>query len=110
MMAASVPWLDEAFPGRERGLAYGVQNLIYAVGYAIGPIVGGRLLAVGDAVSPTAWLLWRSPSARSGSRSGAADSPHDPRHQEVRGHDRAGALPALIPKQKSRAEAVGRSG
>ena len=49
MMAASVPWLDEAFPGRERGLAYGVLNLVYSVGYAIGPILGGLLLAVGDA-------------------------------------------------------------
>jgi MFS family permease len=49
MMAASVPWLDEAFPGRERGLAYGVQNLVYAAGYTIGPILGGLLLAVGDA-------------------------------------------------------------
>jgi MFS family permease len=49
MMAASVPWLDEAFPGRERGLAYGVLNLVYSVGYALGPILGGLLLAVGDA-------------------------------------------------------------
>jgi len=48
-MAASVPWLDEAFPGRERGLAYGVLNLVYAAGYAIGPILGGLSLAVGDA-------------------------------------------------------------
>ena len=49
MMAASVPWLDEAFPARERGLAYGVQNLVYATGYTIGPIVGGLLLEVADA-------------------------------------------------------------
>jgi len=49
MMAASVPWLDEAFPGRERGLAYGLLNLVYAAGYAIGPILGGLSLAVGDA-------------------------------------------------------------
>ncbi len=75
MMAASVPWLDEAFPGRERGLAYGVLNLVYAAGYAIGPILGGLLLQWGTRISPTAWLLWRSPSARSGSRSAAADSP-----------------------------------
>lgn len=43
-MAASVPWLDEAFEEGERGLAYGVQNLLYAGGYAIGPILGGLLL------------------------------------------------------------------
>jgi MFS family permease len=49
MMAAAVPWLDEAFPGRERGLAYGVQNLVYAVGYTVGPILGGLLLSVADA-------------------------------------------------------------
>jgi MFS family permease len=49
MMVAAVPWLDEAFPGRERGLAYGVQNLVYAAGYAVGPILGGLLLEAGDA-------------------------------------------------------------
>ena len=43
-MAASVPWLDEAMTERARGLAYGVQNLVYAVGYIVGPIVGGVLL------------------------------------------------------------------
>jgi MFS family permease len=49
MMAAAVPWLDEAFPGRERGLAYGVQNLVYAGGYAVGPVLGGVLLETADA-------------------------------------------------------------
>jgi MFS family permease len=44
-----VPWLDEAFPGRERGLAYGVQNLVYAAGYAVGPILGGLLLEAWNA-------------------------------------------------------------
>jgi len=48
-MAASVPWLDEAFPSSERGLAYGVQNLVYAAGYVIGPILGGLLLGAGGA-------------------------------------------------------------
>lgn len=43
-MAASVPWLDEAMTERARGLAYGVQNLVYATGYIVGPIVGGILL------------------------------------------------------------------
>ena len=49
MMAAAVPWLDDAFPGRERGLAYGAQNLLYAAGYAVGPILGGLLLEARDA-------------------------------------------------------------
>jgi predicted MFS family arabinose efflux permease len=43
-MAASVPWLDEAMTERARGLAYGVQNLVYAAGYIVGPIIGGILL------------------------------------------------------------------
>jgi MFS family permease len=47
--AAAVPWLDEAFEETERGLAYGVQNLLYAGGYAIGPIIGGVLLELGGA-------------------------------------------------------------
>jgi predicted MFS family arabinose efflux permease len=48
-MAASVPWLDEAFAEEARGLAYGVQNLIYAAGYVVGPILGGVLLEGGGA-------------------------------------------------------------
>jgi MFS transporter, DHA1 family, solute carrier family 18 (vesicular amine transporter), member 1/2 len=47
-MAAAVPWLDEAFAESDRGLAYGVQNLLYASGYAVGPVIGGVMLAVGD--------------------------------------------------------------
>jgi len=47
--AAAVPWLDEAFEERERGLAYGVQNLLYAVGYVVGPLLGGWLLELGGA-------------------------------------------------------------
>jgi MFS family permease len=42
--AAAVPWLDDAFGERERGLGYGVQNLLYAGGYAVGPVLGGWLL------------------------------------------------------------------
>jgi MFS family permease len=47
--SAAVPWLDEAFDEAERGLAYGVQNLLYAGGYALGPVLGGLLLEVADA-------------------------------------------------------------
>jgi MFS family permease len=47
--AAAVPWLDEAFDETERGLAYGVQNLLYAGGYAVGPVAGGVLLELADA-------------------------------------------------------------
>ncbi len=43
--AAAIPWLDETFGEVDRGLAYGGLNLIYALGYTIGPLVGGWLLA-----------------------------------------------------------------
>jgi predicted MFS family arabinose efflux permease len=43
-IAAAVPWLDEAMAEGARGLAYGVQNLVYAAGYIVGPILGGVLL------------------------------------------------------------------
>jgi MFS family permease len=42
--SAAVPWLDDAFKEEERGLGYGVQNLLYAAGYAVGPVLGGWLL------------------------------------------------------------------
>jgi MFS family permease len=48
-IASAVPWLDEAFDATERGLAYGVQNLLYAGGYAIGPVIGGALLSASGA-------------------------------------------------------------
>ncbi|MCB0874830.1 MAG: MFS transporter [Solirubrobacterales bacterium] len=44
IFAASVPWLDETFGELNRGLAYGGLNLIYALGYTIGPLLGGWLL------------------------------------------------------------------
>ena len=47
--AAAVPWLDEAFGDVERGLGYGVLNLLYATGYTIGPLIGGALLGVASA-------------------------------------------------------------
>jgi MFS family permease len=48
-VAAAVPWLDEAYEEDERGLAYGMQNLLYAGGYTVGPLLGGVLLEVADA-------------------------------------------------------------
>ena len=97
MMAASVPWLDEAFPGRERGLAYGVLNLVYAAGYAIGPILGGLSLAVGDADLAYGLAAVALAVGALGltirSRGLAATSP---RPQEVRGNARAGAPPTLM--------------
>jgi predicted MFS family arabinose efflux permease len=47
--AAAVPWLDEAFGEVERGLGYGLLNVLYATGYAIGPLVGGALLEFASA-------------------------------------------------------------
>jgi MFS family permease len=47
--SAAVPWLDEAFGEVERGLGYGVLNLLYAAGYTIGPLIGGALLEVAGA-------------------------------------------------------------
>ncbi|HKF89997.1 MAG TPA: MFS transporter [Acidimicrobiia bacterium] len=47
--AAAVPMLDESFDEAERGLAYGFQNVLYAGGYALGPIAGGLLLDVASA-------------------------------------------------------------
>ena len=50
--AAAVPWLDETFGAFDRGLAYGGLNLVFAIGYTIGPLLGGWLLesASADAV------------------------------------------------------------
>lgn len=47
--AAAVPWLDEAFGELQRGLGYGLLNLLYAAGYAIGPLIAGGLLEVASA-------------------------------------------------------------
>lgn len=42
--AAAVPWLDDAFGAFDRGAAYGGLNVLYALGYAIGPLLAGALL------------------------------------------------------------------
>jgi len=47
--SAAFPWMDDAFDERERGLGYGVLNLLYAAGYAVGPVVGGWLLDLAGA-------------------------------------------------------------
>jgi predicted MFS family arabinose efflux permease len=47
--SAAVPWLDEAFGELQRGLGYGVLNVLYAAGYAIGPLTAGIVLELGTA-------------------------------------------------------------
>ena len=49
LFAAAVPWLDESFGQADRGLAYGGLNLVFAIGYTIGPLIGGGLLAAASA-------------------------------------------------------------
>ncbi len=49
VFAAAVPWLDEGFGEGDRGLAYGGLNLVFAIGYTGGPLLGGGLLAAGSA-------------------------------------------------------------
>jgi MFS family permease len=50
-----VPWLDDTFGEHDRGLAYGGLNLIYALGYTVGPLLGGWLL--GTASADTAYFV-----------------------------------------------------
>jgi MFS family permease len=86
--AAAVPWLDEAFDEAERGLAYGVQNLLYAGGYAVGPIVGGAALgltsadvaylATATAISLIAVALWWYGSSQHADRTRSAASASAP--------------------------------
>jgi len=45
IFAATAPWLDESFGELDRGLAYGGLNLIFALGYTVGPLLGGWLLS-----------------------------------------------------------------
>jgi len=48
--AAAVPWLDDCFGELDRGAAYGVVNLVYATGYAGGPLLAGVLFELGGAM------------------------------------------------------------
>ena len=45
----TVPWFDETFARVNRGLAYGGLNLVFAVGYTLGPLLAGGLLSVASA-------------------------------------------------------------
>jgi MFS family permease len=61
VFAAAIPWLDETFGETDRGLAYGGLNLIYALGYTIGPLLGGWLL--GHASAEAAYVFIAAISA-----------------------------------------------
>lgn len=49
LFSAAVPWLDESFGRVDRGLVYGGLNLVFAIGYTIGPLIGGGLLGAASA-------------------------------------------------------------
>ncbi len=49
LFGGAVPWLDESFGELDRGLAYGGLNLVFAIGYTAGPLVGGWLLETAGA-------------------------------------------------------------
>ncbi len=44
LFSSAVPWVDDAFAEVARGFGYGFLNLIYALGYTVGPIVAGLAL------------------------------------------------------------------
>ena len=50
MFATSLALLADAFPPRERGVAFGVFGAVTGVAVAVGPVLGGAL---------TSWLSWR---------------------------------------------------
>jgi EmrB/QacA subfamily drug resistance transporter len=50
MFATSLALLADAFPPRERGVAFGVFGAVTGIAVAIGPVLGGAL---------TSWLSWR---------------------------------------------------
>lgn len=49
LFSGAVPWFEETFARVNRGLAYGAINLVFAIGYVVGPLVAGGLLAVASA-------------------------------------------------------------
>ncbi|TSE00628.1 MFS transporter [Skermania sp. ID1734] len=50
MFATSLALLAQAFPPKERGVAFGVFGAVTGVAVAVGPVLGGAL---------TSWLSWR---------------------------------------------------
>jgi MFS transporter, DHA1 family, solute carrier family 18 (vesicular amine transporter), member 1/2 len=53
--AATIPWLDESYGAVNRGLAYGGLNLVYSIGYTVGPLLGGWLL--GNVSADSAYIV-----------------------------------------------------
>jgi MFS family permease len=54
--AAAVPWLDDAFGGVDRGIAFAGLNILYSLGYTIGPLLAGGMLELVDP-EISYWLL-----------------------------------------------------
>lgn len=49
LFGGTVPWFEETFAQVNRGLAYGGLNLVYSIGYTVGPLLAGGLLEVSSA-------------------------------------------------------------
>jgi len=50
LFAGSVPWLDEAFGDLDRAYGFGFLNVILAVGFTVGPLLGGGVYDLGGPV------------------------------------------------------------
>src|SRR5277367_5951428 len=88
LFANAAALVTDAFPKEELGLAMGTNTMVAAIGLAIGPVLGGALVAIS-----WHWVFWFNvPFALAGAAWGALILRELSKPDQVRGYDVLGNI------------------
>ncbi len=92
LFANAAALVTDAFPKEELGLAMGTNTMVAAIGLAIGPVLGGALVAIS-----WHWVFWFNvPFALAGAAWGALILRELVKPDQVRGYDVLGNITFII--------------
>jgi EmrB/QacA subfamily drug resistance transporter len=92
LFANAAALVTDAFPKEELGLAMGTNTMVAAIGLAIGPVLGGALVAIS-----WHWVFWFNvPFALAGAAWGALILRELSKPDQVRGYDVLGNITFII--------------
>ena len=92
LFANAAALVTDAFPKEELGLAMGTNTMVAAIGLAIGPVLGGALVAIS-----WHWVFWFNvPLALAGAAWGALILRELVKPDQVRGYDVLGNITFII--------------
>jgi EmrB/QacA subfamily drug resistance transporter len=92
LFANAAALVTDAFPKEELGLAMGTNTMVAAIGLAIGPVLGGALVAIS-----WHWVFWFNvPFALAGAAWGALILRELSKPDQIRGYDVLGNITFII--------------